>query len=83
MKNIRILSENFQFLKVKFSIYLNRRVFVIGSLNHSSILEIRLLLKPVEMGRLQPCKLHSCHMKGLNETDTPIFVLFCVICFQG
>ena len=29
MKNIRIfLSENFQFLEVKFSIYLNRRVFV-------------------------------------------------------
>ena len=29
MKNIRVfLSENFQFLEVKFSIYLNRRVFV-------------------------------------------------------
>ena len=29
MKNIRIvLSENFQFLEVKFSIYLNRRVFL-------------------------------------------------------
>ena len=28
MKNIRILFENFQFLVVKFSIYLNRRVFV-------------------------------------------------------
>ena len=29
MKNIRFfLFENFQFLKVKFSIYLNRRVFV-------------------------------------------------------
>ena len=28
-KNIRfILSENFQFLEVKFSIYLNRRVFI-------------------------------------------------------
>ena len=31
MKNIRdLLSENFQFLKVKFSIYLNRRVFIMG-----------------------------------------------------
>ena len=30
MKNIRILSENFQFLVVKFSIYLNRRVFVMN-----------------------------------------------------
>ena len=29
MKNIRVfLYENFQFLEVKFSIYLNRRVFV-------------------------------------------------------
>ena len=29
MKNIRVfLSENFKFLEVKFSIYLNRRVFV-------------------------------------------------------
>ena len=32
MKNIRIfLSENFQFLEVKLSIYLNRRVFVMMS----------------------------------------------------
>ena len=31
-KNIRVfLSENFQFLDVKFSIYLNRRVFVMNS----------------------------------------------------
>ena len=31
MKNIRIfLSVNFQFLEVKFSIYLNRRVFVMA-----------------------------------------------------
>ena len=31
MKNIRVfLSETFQFLEVIFSIYLNRRVFVMG-----------------------------------------------------
>ena len=31
MKNIRVfLSENFQFLEIKFSIYLNRRVFVMN-----------------------------------------------------
>ena len=30
MKNIRILFENFRFLVVKFSIYLNRRVFVMS-----------------------------------------------------
>ena len=29
MKNIRALSENFLFLELKFSIYLNRCVFVI------------------------------------------------------
>ena len=28
MKNISFLSENFQYLEVKFSIYLNRHVFV-------------------------------------------------------
>ena len=28
MKNIRVLSETFQFLQVKFSVYLNRLVFV-------------------------------------------------------
>ena len=34
MKNFRIfLFENFQFLEVKFSIYLNRRVFVMMSIN--------------------------------------------------
>ena len=33
MKNIRIfLSENFQFLVVKFSIYLNMRIFLMNAL---------------------------------------------------
>ena len=32
MKNISFLSENFPFLEVKFSIYLNRRVFVMDLL---------------------------------------------------
>ena len=31
-KQIKILSKNFQFLVVKFSIYLNRRVFVMHTL---------------------------------------------------
>ena len=30
----RFLSENFQFLEVKFSIYLNRRVFVMGKVSN-------------------------------------------------
>ena len=34
-KNISFLSENFQFLAVKFSIYLNRRVFVMYEPGHS------------------------------------------------
>ena len=34
MENIRFfLSENFHFLVVKFSIYLNRRVFVMGRID--------------------------------------------------
>ena len=38
MKYIRVfLSENFQFLEVKFSIYLNRRVFVMRVRGHVSI----------------------------------------------
>ena len=44
MINIRVfLSENFQFLEVKFSIYLNRRVFVmveISPLFHSFLLPV-------------------------------------------
>ena len=32
MKNMSFLSENFQFLEVKFSIYLNRHVFVMRCL---------------------------------------------------
>ena len=39
MKNIRVfLSENYQFLEVKFSVYLNRRVFVMISNNCKSTL---------------------------------------------
>ena len=33
MENTRILSENFQFLVVKFSIHLNRRVFIMDDTN--------------------------------------------------
>ena len=37
MKNIRVfLPENFQFLEVKFSLYLNRRVFVMMAYGLSS-----------------------------------------------
>ena len=44
MKNITVfLSENFQFLEVKFSIYLNRRVFVMDNFLH-------LVIKAYAMG---------------------------------
>ena len=38
MKNIRVffLSENFQFLEVKFSLYLNRHVFVMVAIEDLS-----------------------------------------------
>ena len=42
MKNIRVfLSENFQFLEVKFSLYLNRRVFImtVAQLQYSTYTE--------------------------------------------
>ena len=43
MKNIRIfLSENFTFLVVKFSIYLNRRVFVMFSSDDIAYILIKL-----------------------------------------
>ena len=36
-------------------------------------------------GPVHTTVLHCCHMKSLNETKTPIFVLLhvCVLCFQG
>ena len=30
-KNLELLSENFQFLVVKFSVYLNRHIFIMSS----------------------------------------------------
>ena len=47
MKNIRVfLPENFQFLEVKFSIYLNRRVLVMVC----SVCACLLLLFPLPLG---------------------------------
>ena len=44
MKDISFLSEKFQFLKVKFSIYLNRRVFVMCKYKHNSDLQVHKFL---------------------------------------
>ena len=44
MKNIRdFLSENFQFMEVKFSIYLNRRVFIMKSISLPFLITKKLL----------------------------------------
>ena len=32
---------------------------------------------------MQPSKIHCCHKKHLDKTETPIFNLLCVFCFQG
>ena len=46
MKNIRVfVSENFQFLEEKFSIYLNRRVFVMEGLDIVHIPTFKLFYK--------------------------------------
>ena len=37
MKNISFLSENFHFLKVKFSIYLHRHVFLMKHVQNAQI----------------------------------------------
>ena len=47
MKNIRVLSEIFQFLEVNFSIYLNRRVFL---MNRGTTLEGSLETLPCVLG---------------------------------
>ena len=44
MKNIGILSENFQFLVMKFPLYLNRRVFVM-SYRHIAVNSIIQIVK--------------------------------------
>ena len=41
MKSIRFLSENFQFLVVKFSLYLNQRVSVMLYLNELNMYDQR------------------------------------------
>ena len=40
-KKSEFLSENFQFLILKFSIYLNRRVFVMSKIANNSLFKLR------------------------------------------
>ena len=56
MKTIRVfLSENFQFLEVKFSIYLNRRVFVMWFVDSSYTVKTII-------------SLHYCALTSLGKT---------------
>ena len=55
-KNISFLSENFQFLDVKFSIYLNRRVFVMAF----SDLVTEMFLLPINI-----CDIHKTALLAL------------------
>ena len=58
MKNIRIfLSENFQFLEVKLSMYMNRRVF-----------EMYYIIQPMRDSGLS-CNTFSCALEFWNRTD--------------
>ena len=53
-------------------------LFSLGSLSPSWCLENRILIKPALVGargRMQP-------QKRLNQTESPIFVILCVLCFQ-
>ena len=50
MKNIRVfLSENFLFLEVKLSIYLNRRVFV---MQYGIVIGLTGFLSDIDLGRM-------------------------------
>ena len=51
------LPENFQFLEVKFSLYLNRRIFVIESWLFSLRCLILLLTNP----KFNPCNLNESY----------------------
>ena len=61
LKNIRVfLSENFQFLEMKFSLYLDRRVFVMMEYKKSKISRIprkeTYLEKPVHLAKIDFAK---------------------------
>ena len=48
MKNIRVLSENFQFLEVKFSIYLKMCVIVMSASNSCPVCRYCNLLHAIQ-----------------------------------
>ena len=62
MKISEFLSENFQFLVVKFSIYLYRRVFVMGHIWHSPIIELSHQLTTTPRAFWAPVKFAHPHI---------------------
>ena len=65
MKNIRVfLSENFQFLEVQFSIYLNRRVFVMAG---------QTVYSTSKYQRHRPISLHK---SGLSESLLSAYTMY-------
>ena len=71
MKNIRVFYlKIFSFLEINFSIYLNRRVFVMTS------------VKPVPyIGSVCSLAKYSPVHEDTNKTKSPTFVLFVCSCF--
>ena len=68
MKNINFfLSENFQFLVVKFSIYLNRRVFVMININ------VKLYISAPSTSWFYMVQT-DCHFSGSAETSANVTV---------
>ena len=71
------LSENFQFLEVKFSIYLNKRVFVMGLLKGAGLKPVLLNEMKIEVSvslRLfirQVCGLSDCIRPLATVTEIP------------
>ena len=82
-KYLNFLSENFQFLEIKFSIYLNRRVFVMGSLN---LFWVLWKSNTAEAGACGEGASYAASQSTLlkirlNKIEPPTFVLLCRLCF--
>ena len=96
MKKHEFLSENFQFLLVKFSIYLNRLVFVMSKCRlyfiSFRIIETILVILKTEYRlsrrrcgmrvRIQPQKLHVAYEETQSNRVSDFRVCFLVLCFQ-
>ena len=80
MKNIRVfLSENLHILVAKFSVYLNRHVFVMISFKSSPYCkEAKYFIFYIFIAN----NFHVMHVTP-NRASTSILVLLCFICFQG